>query len=133
MDRNLNVLNLALVGIGLIASSAIVKNWAILGPLGNISVTYFMSVLGASALFVSVHCAIFRAPVAKLPLAPSATLYVLVAVALQVDVVWDGLTRKYSLSQVLLGLADSAELAIVYAAVLFLPRWPEKRVPESAP
>ncbi len=58
----------------------------------------------------------------ELPLLPNLILFVLIAGASNVNIVWDGVATGYTKADIWLNLSNSIEFSLYYAAFLFLPR-----------
>lgn len=124
-------LSFAALGLSLVAAGILTKRYALLDELANISFPYLAGMLGLAALVVGIHCILFGAGPGELPLLPNLLLFVIVAGAANVNIVWDGVVGSYSKADIWLNLSNSLEFALYYAAFLFLPRWGRKKAVRS--
>ena len=116
-------------GMLLVVAGAVCKHYALFDEIANLSLPYLFGMLGVSALVVGAQCALFGCTVRQLPILPNTLLFLVVAAAANINVLWDGVAFEYERSRVLLNLADSVEFTVYYALFLFLPRWsPKSRV-----
>lgn len=116
-------LSFAGLGVSLVAVGVLIKKYPLLGPLANISFAYLAGILGLAVLVVGVHCMLFASLPRELPLLPNLVLFVLVAGAANVNVVWDGIVIGFPKNDIWLNLSNSLEFSLYYAAFLFLPKW----------
>jgi hypothetical protein len=117
-----SALSYSALGISFGVVAVITKSYSMLDCLCNLSVPYFCTVVGIALLLVGLHCLLFNASVASLPLRPTVFLFVLLSVSVNGSIVWDGLFRDNTWSDILFNLANTGELTLLYAALLFLPR-----------
>ena len=123
-------LSFAALGASLVLAGILVKSRPLLDPLANISFPYLAGMLGLAVLVVGIHCLLFASPVRELPLLPNILLFVLIAGASNVNIVWDGVVLGFSREDIWLSLSNSLEFSLYYAAFLFLPRCGRKVGPE---
>ncbi len=117
---------LALLGSALVGAAVLIKRYPLFDPLGNVDFPYLAAMLGLVALVVGVHCALFSCHPADLPLRPNLVMYVIIASAANINIVWDGIALDYPSEAIEMGLSNSLEFSVYYAAFLFLPRWSSK-------
>ncbi len=119
-------LSFAAVGVSLVAVGILLESYPLFDPLANIESAYLAGMLGLAVLVVGIHCLLFASTVRELPLLPSVVLFVIIAGASNVNIVWDKVVHGFSEEDMWLGLSNSLEFSIYYAAFLFLPRWRRK-------
>jgi len=122
MHEYANAVCLVLLGVLLVAAGLAVRKNPVLDTIANMEFAYLAVMLGLASMCVALHCALFSAAVSALPLWPNLILFVMIACAANINVVWDGVVLGAGKNDILLNLANSAEFAIYYAAMLFLPR-----------
>ena len=110
------------LGISFGVLAYITKSYAMLDEICNLSVPYLCTVIGISLLLVGMHCVLFDSSVRSLPLKPTIILFVLISICCSVAVVWDGAFRGKTWSDIIFNVANTGELTLIYAALLFLPR-----------
>lgn len=115
-------IHLALLGSVLVGAGVLVKHHRLFDPLANLDFPYLAAMLGIAAFLVGIHCALFSCNPADLPFRPNLAMYVLIAGAANVNIVWDGIALDYPREAIWMGLSNSVEFAFYYAAFLFLPR-----------
>ena len=124
-------LGFAALGISLVAAGILIKRHSLFDPIANISFPYHAGILGFAVLVVGLHCVLFDSLPRDLPLRPNVVLFVLIAVAANANIVWDGIVSDFSDDDIWWNLCDSLEFSFNYAAFLFLPRWPRKQLETS--
>ena len=117
-----SALSYSALGISFGVLGQITKRNAMLDQLCNLSVPYFSTIVGIVLLIVGLHCVLFDSPVRSLPLKPTILLFILLSVSINGAIVWDGIFRDRTWSDILFNLANTGELTLLYAAFLFLPR-----------
>ena len=122
MGEYSNAACLALLGILLVSAGLVVRKIQVMDAVANVDFAYLAVMLGLASMCVALHCALFSARVSALPFWPNLVLFVIIACAANINVVWDGVVLGVAKKEILLSLANSAEFSIYYAAMLFLPR-----------
>ena len=122
-------LSFAGLGVSLVAVGILLRKYPLLDPLANISFRYLAGILGVAVLVVGVHCMLFASLPRELPLLPNLALFVLVAGAANINIVWDGIVMGFPKSDIWLNLSNSLEFSLYYAAFLFLPKWIRRETP----
>ena len=115
-------LSFAVLGVSLIGVGILVKSHPLLDTVANISFPYLAGMLGLAVLVVGIHCLIFASSIRELPLLLNLILFILIAGASNVDIVWDGVVFGYTKEDIWLSLSNSLAFSFYYAAFLFLPR-----------
>lgn len=123
---------LAVLGVSLLASGILFHRYPLFDAIANLGFPYLAGMLGFAALVVGLHCVLFGSGPAELPLRANVALYVLIAGAANVNIIWDGVAGGFSHGDIWLNLANSVEFSLYYAAFLFLPRWMGKASPGSS-
>ena len=113
----------AALGISLIGAAILTRQNPLFDRIANISLPYLAGLLGLAALTTGIHCALFASAPHELPLLPNVVLYILIAGAANVNIVWDGMVIDMPRNEIWLSLSNSLEFSIYYAAFLFLPKW----------
>mgnify|MGYP000891472296 FL=1 len=113
----------AAIALSFGALAVATKQYAMMDELCNLSVPYLCTLFGIALLLVGAHCALFGCSVRALPFRPNMVLFVLVALALNCTVVWDGAFRERTWADILFNMANTSELTLFYAAFLFVPRF----------
>lgn len=114
---------LAALGVSLLAAGILTRRYPLFDPIANIGFPYLAGMLGIAALVVGLHCVLFASTPADLPVRPNVVLYILIAGAANVNIIWDGVVVGFSGNDIWLNLSNSGEFSLYYAAFLFLPRW----------
>lgn len=122
MHEYANAVCLVLLGVLLVSGGMAVRKIQVMDAIANVDFGYLAVMLGLASMCVALHCALFSARVSALPFWPNLILFVIIAGAANINVVWDGVVFGVARNEVLLNLANSAEFTIYYAAMLFLPR-----------
>lgn len=123
---------LAALGIFLVAAGVLTERYPLFDRIANIDFPYLAGMLGFAALVVGLHCALFSSAPSQLPLRPNVALFILIAGAANVNIIWDGVAFDFSGSDIWLNLSNSAEFSLYYAAFLFLPKWiPKAKVSDT--
>ena len=113
----------AVLGLALAILAVIIKSYAMLDCIANLSFPYLCSLIALAVTLLGVHCLVFNSPPSRLKLLPNLILFVIVAGASVADVVWDGVFRSFPTEDIVENaLGNSLEFVVIYAAVLFLPR-----------
>ena len=123
-----SALSYSALGISFGVLAQITKQYAMLDEICSLSVPYFCTIVGIALLLVGIHCVLFNSSVRSLPLKRTITLFVLVSLLFNTDIIWDGAFRGKSWSDIMFNLANTGELTLLYAAFLFLPRIAQPKV-----
>ncbi len=114
----------AILGLALAILAVIIKRYAMLDVIANLSFPYLCSLIGLAVVLLGVHCLVFDSPPARLKLLPNLILFLIFAVASIVDVIWDGILNSFPTGEIVENaVGNSVEFVVIYAAVLFLPRF----------
>lgn len=131
MDK-LQSLSFSVLGVSLIVVGILLSSYPLLDRLANIDFAYLVAMLGLAILVVGIHCQLFASPVGDLPLLPNVVIFVVIASAANVNIIWDAVVLGADKKDMWLGLSNSTEFSVYYAAFLFLPRWRRKRTKTQA-
>jgi len=112
----------AILGLALAILAVIIKTYAMLDEIANLSFPYLCSLIGIAVILLGVHCLVFDSSPSRLRLLPNLILFAIVAGASVVDVVWDGAFKGFAGGAITDNVSNSLEFVLIYAAVLLLPR-----------
>lgn len=114
---------LTALGVSLLVAGILLNRYPLFDTIAEIGFSYLAGMLGLAALVVGLHCVLFASTPAELPTRPNVALYILIAGAANVNIIWDGMACGFSRTDIWLNLGNSAEFSLYYAAFLFLPKW----------
>ena len=118
----------AILGLALAILAVIIKSWAMLDEIANLSFPYLCSIIGLAVILLGVHCLVFDSPPSRLRLLPNLILFLIVAGSSIGDVIWDGIFQSFPTGDIVENVVgDSVGFIMIYAAVLFLPRFKGKQ------